>query len=810
MPAGRAEQHGKKSAKAAAGGADNLNKQATPASAPEQNPNGDSIMAITVNSNVSALTAQRNLNKSSSALATSMERLSSGSRINSAKDDAAGLQISNRLNSQIKGLGVAMKNASDGISMAQTAEGAMQESTNILQRMRDLALQSANGSNSDEDRASIQKEIGQLQSELTRIADSTSFGGQKLLNGAFGTKSFQIGANANESQSLGLSDISSSAIGRKYQSFDSSADLTTKVAGGTEKGAGQVLVKVGDKTHEIALNAGMSAKDVQEKINSISGLSDVKVSGGEGSSEPVQATMTMSNLKINNGESLEITIGTADEIILKGTGNAENDAATFKTAIMNAAAEAGYGVTEKDGEFTFTGPEDGSQISIQVQSGNNGVDTTISSGTQVVLNGNAIAGEATPAVVAGVTEKSTNGIPAETTKATMTLSGLNVNTGETLALSIDGYDITLEGGAGPATDNDKAAWAAQIQEAADKAGYTVEGDVDSGFTFTGRSDGSQVNIGIDLATANTGATTATINGVSYAGDSSDQAAAIETSTNGIQGLDTMGQATMELSGFAPMEDGETMTLTIDGADVLIDSSVGGATPAAQAKNLAAAINSVMKDSGKDITATAGDNGKIMLTGAADGSNFEVKVALSTNATEETDGITIGGKAFYGDAVKTGSVETTNGRPASDFVIDFSNAKLDDGIASVSVGATVNDLESSDSAMTLAEGTTFKSVASIDLSTTEGANEAVEILDKALASIDDQRASLGAFQNRMNSTINNLASIQENAAAGMSRIMDVDFAQETVNLTKQQILQQAGTSILAQAKQLPQAALSLLG
>ncbi|WMC12418.1 flagellin [Oceanimonas pelagia] len=113
-------------------------------------------------------------------------------------------------------------------------------------------------------------------------------------------------------------------------------------------------------------------------------------------------------------------------------------------------------------------------------------------------------------------------------------------------------------------------------------------------------------------------------------------------------------------------------------------------------------------------------------------------------------------------------------------------------------------------MALAEGTTFKSVASIDLSTAEGANEAVEILDKALASIDDQRASLGAFQNRMNSTINNLASIQENAAAGMSRIMDVDFAQETVNLTKQQILQQAGTSILAQAKQLPQAALSLLG
>ncbi|PKG65389.1 flagellin, partial [Pseudoalteromonas arctica] len=116
-------------------------------------------MALTVNTNVSSLNAQRNLTKSGEGLATSMERLSSGMRINSAKDDAAGLQISNRLTSQINGLAVAQRNANDGISMAQTAEGAMSESTNILQRMRELALQSANGSNSDEDRESLQKEV---------------------------------------------------------------------------------------------------------------------------------------------------------------------------------------------------------------------------------------------------------------------------------------------------------------------------------------------------------------------------------------------------------------------------------------------------------------------------------------------------------------------------------------------------------------------------------------------------------------------------------------------------------------------------
>ncbi|MCE9680006.1 flagellin [Shewanella sp. AS1] len=170
-------------------------------------------MAITVNTNVTSMKAQNNLNGAGNSLKTSMERLSSGLRINSAKDDAAGLQISNRLTSQINGLGVAVRNANDGISIAQTAEGAMQESTNILQRMRDLSLQSANGSNSAEDRAALQKELSALQTELTRIAETTSFGGQKLLDGSYGTQSFQIGSNANETISMTLGDVSATAIG---------------------------------------------------------------------------------------------------------------------------------------------------------------------------------------------------------------------------------------------------------------------------------------------------------------------------------------------------------------------------------------------------------------------------------------------------------------------------------------------------------------------------------------------------------------------------------------------------------------------
>ncbi len=166
-------------------------------------------MAVTVNTNVSAMTAERYLNKATRELNTAMERLSSGSRINSAKADAAGLQISNRLITQIQGLDVAMRNASDGISIAQTAEGAMQESTKILQRIRDLALQAANGSNGLSERVAIQDEVGQLEKELDRIAETTSFGGRRLLNGSFGQAAFQIGADAGEAVFMGLSNIRS-------------------------------------------------------------------------------------------------------------------------------------------------------------------------------------------------------------------------------------------------------------------------------------------------------------------------------------------------------------------------------------------------------------------------------------------------------------------------------------------------------------------------------------------------------------------------------------------------------------------------
>ncbi|RBP82417.1 flagellin [Marinomonas rhizomae] len=162
-------------------------------------------MALYVNTNTSSLSAQRQLMGSAKSLDTSFERLSSGLRINSASDDAAGLLISNRLTSQVNGLNQSVRNANDGISLSQTAEGALDETTNMLQRMRTLSIQASNGSNSDKDRAALQQEVSQLSTEINRIASDTTFGGENLLDGTY-TGIFQVGADSNQTISFNLTD----------------------------------------------------------------------------------------------------------------------------------------------------------------------------------------------------------------------------------------------------------------------------------------------------------------------------------------------------------------------------------------------------------------------------------------------------------------------------------------------------------------------------------------------------------------------------------------------------------------------------
>lgn len=246
-------------------------------------------MALTVNTNVASLNTQRNLSNSSNALSTSLQRLSTGSRINSAKDDAAGLQIANRLTSQINGMGVAVKNSNDGISMAQTAEGALEQSTTILQRMRDLSLQSANGSNSPEERKALNSEVNELKKELDRIANTTSFGGKKLLDGSFQTTTFQVGAAANETISVKLDEMSTKSLEASYTSGvitlgNAASGFTPAFTAGKATTSGALSVTVNadgwsePRTYTVDVNIGDTASAATDKLATLVNDANIGVS----------------------------------------------------------------------------------------------------------------------------------------------------------------------------------------------------------------------------------------------------------------------------------------------------------------------------------------------------------------------------------------------------------------------------------------------------------------------------------------------------------------------------------------------------
>jgi len=300
-------------------------------------------MPSIINTNMAALNAQRNLSTSQTALQTSLQRLSSGLRINSAKDDAAGLAISSRMTSQIAGNMQAARNANDGISMAQTAEGALSQISDNLQRMRDLSVQAANGSNSASDRAAIQSEIGQLQQEVTRVASQTSFNGTNLLDGTLTSAQFQVGANANQTINAAIGSAASNAIGTSMlatnntvtgQGMSVAVASTSAGAIGASNTKAQTLTIAGSgsnatrtvsvsatsvNTGGVATNTAGSAHDIAAGVNGVS------------TSTGVTATATTS---------LELSGFAAGTVSLKIQGNptaAGTLSATTVTATLTGA-----------------------------------------------------------------------------------------------------------------------------------------------------------------------------------------------------------------------------------------------------------------------------------------------------------------------------------------------------------------------------------------------------------------------------------------------------------------------------------------
>ena len=634
-------------------------------------------MALTVNTNIPSLNTQRNINSTSNALNTSMQRLSTGSRINSAKDDAAGLQISNRLTNQISGLNVATRNANDGISLAQTAEGALQQSTNLLQRMRDLSIQSANGSNSDADRSALQKEVSALQSELTRIAETTTFGGRKLMDGSFGTSSFQVGSNAYETIDVSVKNASASAIG-SYQ-VGSDSDRTTNTA------------KIVDNVELFAAKAAVSGPPAEPAVAAVNGAKALFTEG--------EVTV------VGGGESKDIAVSAFDSA--KTLASKFDGAVSGLSATARTVVKAEVSIQGSDANLNFDLSIGGNTVSLV------GVTSTADLAEQINSNASKLGVSANVDKDGVLTIESNSGENISFGAQTNSLGGAATN--GSLKLNVQGSD---------------GSFADSASKLSNKGG-TVTGYL-------------QLNSPTAYAVAD-------------------------------KALDTSKERNVVALNVTPGSEGVKLASVKVGAD--------------SAVTLSGTYKS-NEDLYKDLKEVAG------LEVAFDSSSQQLTIKAKDGADVVFGAVSQGGSGAGGD-------------------VKFSQLKADGtwNTAATAGAATASGVAPTSNANTtelFAQGKAeMNTVATVDISTADGAQKALAVIDNALAGIDSQRADLGAVQNRFDNTINNLQNISENASAARSRIMDTDYAAETANLSKNQVLQQAGTAILAQAKQLPQAVLSLL-
>ena len=405
-------------------------------------------MALTVNTNIASLTAQRNLTSSQNELSTSLERLSSGLRINSAKDDAAGLAISERFTAQIKGLNQGVRNANDGISLAQTAEGALKEVTNNLQRIRELAVQSANATNSASDHTALQAEVAQLVSEIDRVAQNTKFNGVALLDGTFTSKAFQIGADTTDTVSISsITSARTSAIGGTSAATSiGDANVNTTAISGTNVFINTTAITASTADGKSTVNGYSSALSKANAINSVSSTTGVTASAATTS-----ATLTSNynaadaDREVNlNGFLIEFAEAT-DTVTTQANFLTAVNAKTAETGISaTAVTTKTYTLSAADGRnVTTTGSEAAAISAVGMTDGTTyagklTLSSTSSSGIQVsATSGGAAASNA----IVGMT--STGTFANSATGTGVAVSGLSVTTASNATEAITSVDAAL-------------------------------------------------------------------------------------------------------------------------------------------------------------------------------------------------------------------------------------------------------------------------------------------------------------------------------------------------------------------------------
>lgn len=705
-----------------------------------------------INTNMKALVSQESMRASDLRLSTAMERLSTGSKINSAKDDAAGLAISNRMTSQIRGMEKAIQNTNDAISMSQTAEGGLTNISNILQRMRELSVQSSSGTLSDMDRSTLQLEVSQLKAQIDDIATKTNHNNIKLLDGTAQNVVIQTGTKAGDTMKLDFSSAKTKDIGigaratlasaggawttgATFDAFSASALYLNGVAVGAS-------LAIDDTASSVQGAASAIAKAAA--INKVSALSGVYAKAGATTVSGVAMSTTIAA----SGQGL-ITINgiSSDTFSTSGSSNS----LTRKSAVsaINAISKS-TGVVATDTESDDTG------ITLVAADGRN-INLAFGAGVTSALTGVAV--DTTPYVGS---------------YDLYTLNGVDIN------ISFKDGETDIEAFSGLRNGSYKGDQA--IYNSYKRTNPLAAAPPTSALQGLLNSNSIVINglaIGQALSTDDTASNEQALNSTRAA-----SAIAIAAAINR-----SAAQTGVKATAAPNVLRGQGFTASSTSVSTVY---VNGVIFTANTASREGAIDSFNSVSGRTgVTAKAWGAG--IELNAADGRN--ISIGTSQSAALGLTGITVGtlgtsalAFTFYSQ-VTLSSDNSFTVKSGSNGITNLEKLGFRQGV----FGGSDNGLK----------------INQLDVSTATGASQALTAIDAAVETISKAQAKSGAFNNRLDYVVNNLAESSQNMQASRSRIMDTDYATETTNLAKQQIIQQAATAMLAQANQQSQSVLSLL-
>jgi len=827
-------------------------------------------MSLVVNTNVSSLTAQRALAYADSLQGEAMTRLSTGSKINSASDDAAGLAIAQRMTSQVNGLNMAIKNANDGISLTQSVEGALVEVADMLQRLRELAVQSANDTNTGTDRSAIQEEVNLLVAEITRVSANTRFNNQVVLDGSYTSKQMQVGTEGGETINISLESTSANALGAHEIVGDviaASAGAGNGVKTNLTDDADDIIINGNSVSRTIAVSAGDSAKNTAANINAVSGETGVTATAktyavmhneyhqdqtyslkinGTTTGDFVMSRTSVSDAidKINavSGSTGVTASATSDNKVRLYSSDGADMLVENEKSLTNLRMKT----MKHDGTSTETAlavnavKNDASSLAdntdFYIRNASTGVTTSFTTVTThnqheySTLINNAL----------GATE-GTAAIRVTSSDATALTTGnyylKQESTGDVFKILVSGTDAAAwQTGLGNATffggDHDGTAknlttyqdvtaslTGGKVQLVGDRmfGDFNVFSDATLATNIANQTHANhKVGVegtGIDVRSAD-GTTNADVDFIATAAQNA--ADTTDVVLGGSAANAAIGTEDTEANGGATLIVAQQITITSSGDD-------SGTTVTVEGTN---ADGSVISE-----TLTAANAGTVTTL-----NRFKTVTAVTMGA--ESDGtVTVGvegtsvdynykGARGFGDfdistAATGGTVQTS-----STVTGDIDNQDLALAAAGGNDAATIQgtiSLKSSKVFSVTQSGTeasandnyfttsasTLNTVSNVDLRSQAGASAALAVLDGAIEKISSLRSDLGAIENRLDHTVSNLMNISEQTESARSRIQDADFSAESAKLAKAQVLKQAGVGMLAQANATSQLVLQLL-